>query len=230
MAGSCTAVVGGQHRQAQLLSHPGDATGLPLTAVVTAANVPDVAMLEAVVEDVPPVRTPSGRRRTRPDKLDADKGHDSKANRAYVRRRGITARIARRGIESSTRLGRCRWRDRVAIESRHKPNMGARGPAMRAAVLPTDLAMIPRRRLVPRPDARPIPACLRLEAARAAGALSVVHAFGLFSWLRQISARQVHEPSRMSAPRAGSASRRGRIRRSGTARGHPGLDFPIIWV
>jgi hypothetical protein len=41
---------------------------------VTAANVADVTMLQAVVDDVPPVRTPSGRRRRRPGKLDADKG------------------------------------------------------------------------------------------------------------------------------------------------------------
>jgi hypothetical protein len=32
------------------------------------------------------------------------------ANRAYLRRRGITAWIARRGIQSSTRLGRHRRR------------------------------------------------------------------------------------------------------------------------
>ena len=32
------------------------------------------------------------------------------ANRAYLRRRGITARIARREVESSTRLGRHRWK------------------------------------------------------------------------------------------------------------------------
>jgi transposase len=85
-----------------------DGGGLPLTAAVAAANVNDTSMFEAVLEDVPPVRPPSGRRRTRPAKVDADKGHDSRANRAYLRRRGITARIARRGIESSIRLGR--WR------------------------------------------------------------------------------------------------------------------------
>jgi transposase len=87
-----------------------DGGGLPLTAAVTAANVTDTTMLQAVLDDVPPIRTPSGRRRTRPGKLDADKGYDSAANRAYLRRRGISARIARRGIESSTRLGRHRWR------------------------------------------------------------------------------------------------------------------------
>jgi len=84
--------------------------GLPLTAVVTAANVNDTTMFQAVLADVPPVRTPAGRRRTRPAKVHADKGYDSRANRAYLRRRGITVRIARRGIERSTRLGRHRWR------------------------------------------------------------------------------------------------------------------------
>jgi IS5 family transposase len=84
--------------------------GLPLTVVVTAANVADATMFQAVLDDVPPIRTSPGRRRARPGKLDADKGYDSAANRAYLRRRGITARIARRGIESSTRLGRHRWR------------------------------------------------------------------------------------------------------------------------
>jgi transposase len=77
---------------------------------VTAANVNDTTMFQAMVEDIPPVRTPSGRRRSRPGKLHADKGYDSQANRAYLRRRGIRARIARRQIESSSRLGRHRWK------------------------------------------------------------------------------------------------------------------------
>jgi IS5 family transposase len=70
---------------------------VPLTAVVTAANVNDTIMFQALVEDVPPIRTPAGRRRTRPVKVHADNGYDSRANRTYLRRRGITARIARRG-------------------------------------------------------------------------------------------------------------------------------------
>jgi transposase len=78
--------------------------------VVTAANVNDTSMFEAVLDDVPAVRTPAGRRRTRPGTVHADKGYDSRANRAYLRRRGITSRIARRGIESSARLGRHRWK------------------------------------------------------------------------------------------------------------------------
>jgi Transposase DDE domain len=51
-----------------------DGGGLPLTAAVTAANVADVTMLAAVVDDIPPMRTPSGRRRARPGSLHADKG------------------------------------------------------------------------------------------------------------------------------------------------------------
>jgi IS5 family transposase len=83
--------------------------------VVTAANVNDTTMFQAVVGDIPPVRTPAGRRRTRPAKVHADKGCDSRANRVWLRQRGIKARIARRGIERSTRLGRHRWRVERAL-------------------------------------------------------------------------------------------------------------------
>jgi transposase len=72
-------------------------------------------MLQAVLDDIPAVLTPARRRRTRPGKLDADKGYDSAANRAWLRCRGITARIARRGIESSARLGLHRWRVERAL-------------------------------------------------------------------------------------------------------------------
>jgi hypothetical protein len=60
-------------------------------------------MFQALLDEVPAARAELGRRRRRPGKVYA-------ANRAYLRRRGITARIARRGIESSARLGRHRWR------------------------------------------------------------------------------------------------------------------------
>ena len=83
--------------------------------MVTAANVNDTTMFEAVVDDLPPVRTSGGRRRTRPGAVHADKGYDSHANRAYLRRRGIRPRIARRGVESSTRLGRHRWKVERAL-------------------------------------------------------------------------------------------------------------------
>jgi Transposase DDE domain len=75
--------------------------------VVTAANVNDTTMFQPVVDEIPPIRTPSRRRRTRPAKVHAD--------RAYLRRRGIRARIARRKVESSTRLGRQRWKVEQAL-------------------------------------------------------------------------------------------------------------------
>jgi transposase len=41
--------------------------------------------------------------------LHADKGYDNPRVRRYLRRRGITAWIARIGVDSSARLGRHRW-------------------------------------------------------------------------------------------------------------------------
>ena len=87
----------------------GEAGGLPLAVIVSAANANDSTMLEAVLDDIPAIRMPSGRRRRRPAKLHADKAYDHRRCRAYLRRRGIRPRIARRMIESSTRLGRHRW-------------------------------------------------------------------------------------------------------------------------
>ena len=50
-----------------------------------------------------------GRPRRRPDKLHADKGYDYRRCRAYLHSRGIKVRIARRGIEDKSKLGRVRW-------------------------------------------------------------------------------------------------------------------------
>jgi transposase len=83
--------------------------GVPLTIDAMAANRNEMKQLEAIVDAIDPIRTPSGGRRKRPDKLHADKGYDSAANREALRDRGITPRIARRGIESSEKLGRYRW-------------------------------------------------------------------------------------------------------------------------
>jgi IS5 family transposase len=67
-------------------------------------------MLEPTLDAMPPVRGKRGRPRRRPDKLHADKGYDHRFCRRACRARGIVARIARRGIEDSTRLGRHRWK------------------------------------------------------------------------------------------------------------------------
>jgi IS5 family transposase len=92
-----------------------DGGGLPLAAAVTAANLADTTMFQAVLDDVPPIRTPSQRWRYRPDAVHADKAYDSAANRAWLRRRGLRPRIARRGLDSSARLGRHRWKVERAL-------------------------------------------------------------------------------------------------------------------
>ena len=89
--------------------------GLSLTAIVTAANASDTTLFAAVLDDAPPIRASARRRRTRPGAVHADKGYDSAANRAWLRRRGIRPRIARRGVESSARLGRHRWKVERAL-------------------------------------------------------------------------------------------------------------------
>jgi IS5 family transposase len=48
--------------------------------------------------------------RKRPAKLHGDKGYDYPRCRRALRWRGICPRIARRGLESSQRLGRHRWK------------------------------------------------------------------------------------------------------------------------
>jgi transposase len=89
-----------------------DRQGIPLAVQLTAANVHDSKLLEPLVDAVQPIRRPigaPGRPRKRPAKLHADKGYDFPEKRRALRRRGITPRIARRGVESSERLGRYRW-------------------------------------------------------------------------------------------------------------------------
>jgi transposase len=86
-----------------------DAAGLPLAVAVSAANTHDSLALIPLVQAIPAVRSRRGPRRRRPAKLHADKGYDYPHLRAWLRRRRITPRIARRGVETSTRLGRHHW-------------------------------------------------------------------------------------------------------------------------
>ncbi|WP_432522801.1 IS5 family transposase [Kineococcus sp. SYSU DK006] len=86
------------------------ADGLPLNVVLSGANRHDSMLLAPLLDGQRAVKgVGRGRPRRRPVKLHADKGYDNRRCRAYLRRRGITARIARIGIESSQRLGRHRW-------------------------------------------------------------------------------------------------------------------------
>jgi transposase len=84
----------------------------PCTCWPAAANTHDSRLFELLLETNPGVRPRRGRPdrpRRRPEKLHADKGHDHPRCRRYLHRRGITVRIARRGLEDTNHLGRYRW-------------------------------------------------------------------------------------------------------------------------
>jgi IS5 family transposase len=87
----------------------GDRTGIPLAALLTGANRHDSTVFEELLDAVPAIKTPAGRRRKRPAKLHADKGYDYPRCRQALTRRRIKVRIARKGIERRDRLGRHRW-------------------------------------------------------------------------------------------------------------------------
>ena len=63
--------------------------------MVTGGTINDTTMMTAVLEDI---RVPRaiGRPRARPERVLADKGYPSKANRAWLRSRGIAATIPER--------------------------------------------------------------------------------------------------------------------------------------
>ncbi|WP_199821293.1 IS5 family transposase [Streptomyces sp. NRRL B-3229] len=84
-------------------------TGLPLPIGISAANTHDSQGLEPLVPGIPPIPSRRGPRRRRPTKLHGDNGYDYDHLRRWLRSRNITPRIARKGIESSQRLGRHRW-------------------------------------------------------------------------------------------------------------------------
>ena len=87
----------------------GDRGGIPLAARLTGANRHDSLVVEELIDAVPPIKQPSGQRRKRPAKLHADTAYDIPRCRRFLHRRRIGVRIARKGIESSARLGRHRW-------------------------------------------------------------------------------------------------------------------------
>jgi hypothetical protein len=94
----------GRSRQGRVKLHlAGDAGRAAISVVLSAANTGDAAMFEAVVDDSPAIRTPTGRRRRRPAKVQADKAYDHRRCRADLRRRGLRSRLAAAG--SSRRTG-----------------------------------------------------------------------------------------------------------------------------
>jgi transposase len=87
-----------------------DAQGTSLGVTLSGVNRNDSRMLAAAPDGVLGMRGRHRERtRCRSAKLHADKGHDHRRCRRECPVRGIQARITRRAIESSTRLGRHGW-------------------------------------------------------------------------------------------------------------------------
>lgn len=70
--------------------------------VLTPGQAADCPQFQTVLGQVR-VAGPRGRPRTRPGAVAADKAYSSKANRAYLRRRGITAVIPEKNDQASNR-------------------------------------------------------------------------------------------------------------------------------
>ena len=86
-----------------------DAGGIPLAVTLTGGNRNDITQLIPLVDAVPPIRGRRGRPRRRPRELFADRGYDHDVYRRQLRHRGITPRIARRGVAHGSGLGKQRW-------------------------------------------------------------------------------------------------------------------------
>ncbi|WP_434090707.1 IS5 family transposase [Streptomyces hirsutus] len=86
-----------------------DANGLPLIVGVSAGNTHDSEGLKPMVAGHQTRHDPHRGRHFKPQRLHADKAYDVPHLRKWLRGKRIGVRIARKGIESSERLGRRRW-------------------------------------------------------------------------------------------------------------------------
>jgi transposase len=86
-----------------------DRNGIPLAVTLTAGNVHDSQEFENLLDRLPRFRNHFGRPTWKPDKVHADKGYDYTCCRFACFKRRIQARIARRKVDSSEKLGRHRW-------------------------------------------------------------------------------------------------------------------------
>jgi transposase len=79
-----------------------------LSIVVTAGQRGDSPQFQPVLERIRVPRADRGRPRTRPDRVLADKAYGSRANRAYLRRRGIRCAIPEKADQIRNRKNRGR--------------------------------------------------------------------------------------------------------------------------
>jgi len=75
----------------------------PLSIVLTAGQRGDSPQFAVVLHGIRVPRLGGGRPRTRPDQVQADKAYTSRANRRYLRRRGIKATIPSKADQDANR-------------------------------------------------------------------------------------------------------------------------------
>jgi transposase len=76
--------------------------------VLTAGQCGDSPQFAAVLEGIRVPRVGAGRPRTRPDRVLADKAYSARANRTYLRRRGIGCTIPEKDDQAAHRRARGR--------------------------------------------------------------------------------------------------------------------------
>jgi transposase len=82
---------------------------VPLVIRTAPANASDRTQIQPAVAEFPEISGALGRPRTKPDVVYGDRGYDSQATRAALREQHITRRIAQRGKEHGSGLGKIRW-------------------------------------------------------------------------------------------------------------------------
>lgn len=86
-----------------------DANGIPLAAIVTGANRPDVTLLIDLVEAIPPIAGKVGAPRRRPDAVQGDRGYHSKAKQQHLHEMRIRPIIPQQRDPHGSGLGVWRW-------------------------------------------------------------------------------------------------------------------------
>ncbi|MFI6474845.1 IS5 family transposase, partial [Streptomyces sp. NPDC050516] len=86
-----------------------DGSGMPLVVGISSGNTHDSEGLKPMIAGLRSRHDPARGRHYKPRKLHADKAYDQPNLRKWVRGKRIGVLIARKGIESSERLGRHRW-------------------------------------------------------------------------------------------------------------------------
>jgi transposase len=86
-----------------------DAHGIPLVAILTAANRHDVTQLLPLVDAMPILRGAVGRPVTRPQVVQGDRAYDSQPHRDALDARGIASQLAKRRTAHGSGLGTTRW-------------------------------------------------------------------------------------------------------------------------